>query len=297
VRIAEIECKSMLVASKLPASDYVVNPYTGCSFACAYCYASFMGRFVGEPIEAWGEYLSVKVNAVKVFERELRRMPSARRAATILFSSVTDSWQGVEKKYRLARGILEILCAEAYPGRVTILTKSPLILRDTDLISALPHTEVGISVTTADDAVGRFLEGHAPFATDRLRSLAALNQAGIPTYAFVGPLLPHYRYRGDLLEDLFRRIRDSGTNSVFVEHLNTSPYIARRIAPLVRTEPAEVQAVYAAARTDEHRQALSDMVMELVAKYGFDIRLGRVLDHNRDKKAADPRPPLKGLFG
>ncbi|EPY01819.1 SPL family radical SAM protein [Magnetospirillum fulvum] len=294
MRIAEIECKSMLVASKLPASDYVVNPYTGCSFACAYCYASFMGRFVGEPIEAWGEYLSVKVNAVAVFQRELRRMPPARRESTILLSSVTDAWQGVEKKYRLARGILEALHAEAYPGQVMMLTKSPLILRDTDLISALPRTEVGVTVTATDDAVGRFLEGHAPFATDRLRTLAALNQAGIPTYAFVGPLLPHYRYRGDLLEDLFRCIRDSGTSSVFVEHLNTSPYIVRRIAPLVRDEPAEVQAVYAAARTDEHRRALSDMVMDLVAKYGLEIRLGRVLDHNRDKKAAPARSSLQG---
>jgi len=280
MRIKEILCKSMLVPSKLPACDYVVNPYTGCSFSCAYCYASFMGRFVGEPIESWGEYLSVKINAVEVFRREIGRLPQQRRTATLLLSSVTDAWQGAETKYRLTRGVLETLREESYPGFVTLLTKSPLILRDLDVIASLDRTEVGVTITTTDDAIGRFMEAQAPRASDRLRTLAGLNAAGIPTYAFVGPLFPHYRYRRDLLEDLFRQIGDSGTRSLFVEHLNTSPYISRRIQPLVNQADEEVRRVYEAARTKEHRHALSAMVMDLVAKYGFEIRLGRVLDHN-----------------
>lgn len=286
MRINEIECKSLLVASKLPASDYVVNPYTGCTFACSYCYASFMGRFVGEPIEAWGEYLSVKTNAVEVFRDDLRRLPESKRNSTILLSSVTDAWQGPEKKYKLARSVLEALRDDDYPGFVSILTKSPLVLRDVDVIGALNNKEVGITVTTTDDSIGRFMEARAPTASDRLNTLATLNAAEIPTYAFVGPLFPHYRFRYDLLEDLFRGIRDAGTKTIFAEHLNTSPYILKRIDPLVSQAEPEVQAVYKSARTDEHRRALSDMVMELVNKYDFDIRLGRVLDHNRDKKSA-----------
>lgn len=120
MRVMEIEAKSMLVESKLPASDYVVNPYTGCSFACTYCYASFMGRFVGEPIESWGDYLYVKTNAVEVFQRDLKRLPENKQKLTILLSSVTDAWQGPEKKYRLARGILQTLAETAYPGFVSI---------------------------------------------------------------------------------------------------------------------------------------------------------------------------------
>lgn len=285
MRVSEIECKSMLVASKLPASDYVVNPYTGCTFACAYCYASFMGRFVGEPIEAWGEYLSVKTNAVEVFRDDLRRLPKDKRNSTILLSSVTDAWQGPEKKFRLARGVLEVLRDDDYPGFVSILTKSPLVLRDIDVIAELNDKEVGITVTTTDDEIGRFMEAHAPLASDRLQALEELNAAGIPTYAFIGPLFPHYRYRQDLLEDLFRRIHDAGTRILFAEHLNTSAYILKRIDPLVLKSEPEVQAVYQSARTDAHRAVLSDMVMNLVSKYGFEIRLGRVLDHNRDKKA------------
>jgi DNA repair photolyase len=289
MRVTEITAKTMLVDTKLPASDYVVNPYTGCSFACAYCYASFMGRFVGEPIEAWGDYLAVKTNAVEVFRADLDRLPPEKRHSTILLSSVTDAWQGPEKKYRLARGILEALRASSYPGFVSILTKSPLILRDVDVIAGLAAKEVGVTVTATDDAIGKFMEARAPAASVRLQTLEALNAANIPTYAFVGPLLPHYRYRRDLLDEMFLRLRDVGTQTLFAEHLNTSPYIRKRIDPLLADAAPEVRAVYAAAKTDEHRRILSELVMELVAKYGFELRLGRVLDHNRDKKA--PSPP------
>ncbi|MER8766426.1 MULTISPECIES: radical SAM protein [unclassified Mesorhizobium] len=293
MRVNEIVCKSMLVASKLPASDYVVNPYTGCSFACAYCYASFMGRFVGESNDAWGDYLSVKKNAVEVFRADLNRLPTKRRNSTILMSSVTDAWQGPEKKYRLARGILEVLRDNDYPGMLSILTKSPLVLRDTDVIASLNAKEVGITITTTDDAIGRFMEAHAPPASERLSTLTALNLTGIPTYAFIGPLFPHYRHRQDLLEDLFRGIRDAGTTTLFVEHLNTSSYILARIDPLVANAEPEVQSIYRAARTHEHRAVLSDMVMNLVSKYGLELRLGRTLDHNRDKKAGAGQPPLR----
>ena len=293
MRVTEIECKSILVASKLPASDYVVNPYTGCTFACAYCYASFMGRFVGEPLEAWGGYLSVKTNAAEIFRRDLRRFPVEARNSTILLSSVTDAWQGPEKKYRLARTILEILRDDDYPGSIGILTKSPLVLRDVDVIGALRNKEVGITITTTDDTIGRFMEAHAPLASDRLKALAAVNKSGIPTYAFVGPLFPHYRYRPDLLEDLFSQIRDTGTTTLFAEHLNISSYIRKRIDPLVTQAEPEVQAVYRSAGTDDHRAVLSDMVMNLVNKFGFEIRLGRVLDHNRGRRQAANVPGAK----
>jgi DNA repair photolyase len=106
VIVKEIEAKTVLVRSKLPDADYVVNPYTGCEFGCQYCYASFTGRFVNEPVANWGNYVYAKVNAVPLFEVELQRMRRAGRAPSLLLSSVTDPYQGAEKKYRLTRGIL-----------------------------------------------------------------------------------------------------------------------------------------------------------------------------------------------
>jgi len=80
VKVAEFEAKSILVRSKLPDTEYVVNPYTGCAFGCHYCYASVAGRFVGEPIGNWGNYVYAKINAVPLFETELAKLRRAGRA-------------------------------------------------------------------------------------------------------------------------------------------------------------------------------------------------------------------------
>jgi DNA repair photolyase len=154
MHIGEIQAKSILTRSKLPDVDYVANPYVGCQFGCVYCYATFMGRFVGEPRDNWGQYVYIKVNAVELAREQLSRWGGKRRRSRILLSSVTDPYQGVEKRFRLARGILEALVESGYPGQVSVLTKSPLVLRDVDLLRQLPQAEVGLTVTTRGRADG-----------------------------------------------------------------------------------------------------------------------------------------------
>ena len=279
MKVHEIEAKSILVRSKLPDAEYVVNPYTGCVFGCHYCYASFAGRFVGEPIANWGNYVYAKINAVPLFEVELARLRRAGRAPSILLSSVTDAYQGAEEKYRLTRGILEALAREPYPGVVGILTKSPLVLRDADLLATIPRAHVGLTVTTTDDRLSRFLELRAPLASRRLETLAVLNSRGIETYAFVGPLLPHFRYDRGALDALFADLARAGVRSLYVEHINLRPYIQQRMQRALRSAPPEVQAVYRDARSDEHRRVLDTIVAELLAKHGLTLRLSRVLYH------------------
>jgi DNA repair photolyase len=279
MKVQEIEAKSILVQSKLPDTDYVVNPYTGCAFGCHYCYASFAGRFVGEPIGNWGNYVYAKVNAVPLFEAELARLRRTGRAPSILLSSVTDAYQGAEKMYRLTRGILEVLAREPYPGVISVLTKSPLVLRDVDLLAAIPRANVGMTVTTTDDRLSRFLELRAPLASRRLAALAALNARGIETYAFVGPLLPHFRYDRDALDTLFAGLAGAGVRSVYVEHINLRPYIQQRLRRALRSTPAEVQDVYAGAKTTEHRRVLDGIVAELLRKHGLSLKLSRVIYH------------------
>ncbi|MGD0274001.1 MAG: radical SAM protein [Gaiellaceae bacterium] len=279
MRVIEMEVRSALVQSGLGGVDYVVNPYTGCRFGCSYCYATFMSRYVSEPTSAWGEYVYVKRNIVELFERELARMKPERRNRSIFISSVTDPYQGVEAKYRLTRGVMTALARERYPGPVAVLTKSPMLLRDIDLFRELPDFEAGLTVTSGEDEISRWLEVHAPPPRKRLEALRALNEAGIRTYAFVGPLVPHFVERPELLEDLFARLADAGVRRVYVEHLNAKGYIRKRLDEVVARQSELVRGAYAEACTREHRARLEEIVSELIERYGMELRLGAVIDH------------------
>jgi len=280
----EIESRSIIQKSKLPDTDYVINPYIGCMFGCAYCYASFMGRFVGESFENWGNYLYVKKNAVILAAKELAAWDSEQRTSSILLSSVTDPYQGAEKQYRLSEGILRVLAENNYPGLVSILTKSPLVLRDADILKALTRKEVGVTVTTTDDKTSRFLEVRAPLASTRIDTLKKLNNLGLRTYAFVGPLLPHYRYYPHLLEELFMRLADAGTKTLFVEHMNINFRIRSRLVDVLSSDLETAQEIYSEAGKVTHRIAVEKHVTELVSKYGFTLRMQKVLSHQEDKK-------------
>lgn len=278
-KIVETQAKSILVKSRLPDSDYVVNPYTGCANACAYCYASFMGRFVNKSIDDWGEYVYAKTNAVEVFRKDLGRLSAAQRKASIFISSVTDPYQAAELKYRLTRGILEVLDSEKYPGEVGILTKSNIVLRDVDLFKSLPNAEVGMTITTTDDALSRLMEARAPSASVRLDTLRKLHDQGVNTYAFIGPLLPHMKNRPELLERLFSEIASAGVEYVYVEHINLKSYIKERLWKIVEKEPEEVRAAYRDAERPNYRKELDVMVKKLMEEHGLKLRLDEVLYH------------------
>ncbi len=285
----EIEAKSLINRSKIPSVDYVVNPYVGCVFGCAYCYASASGSRVGEPVSAWGDYLYVKINAVEVVRKQLQRMGEGKRRGTLVLSSQTDPYQGHEKHYRLTRGILAELVEVGYSGTVRILTKSPLVTRDIDLLTALPDAEVGLTVTSTDDSVSRWLEVRAPLASRRLKTLAELHEAGVRTYAFIGPLLPHFLEEPQLLEDLLARLAETGVREVYMEHINLDPYIRRRMEEVLAGEPDQVRDAYVRARTRVHRERLDELVGPLLAKHGLELRFDEIVRHTEftQKKQAE----------
>jgi len=181
--VREIDVKSVLSKSGIPRVDYCINPYVGCGHGCRYCYATFMKRFTGHR-EPWGSFVDVKENGPEVLHKQIKRAHKGR----VMISSVTDPYQPVEEEYQLTRQCLEILLEHQFP--VGILTKSPLVLRDVDLIKEFKEIEVGITVTTDDEAVRGIFEPQAPSIDTRLNTLKTLYEKGIDTYAFIGPLLP-----------------------------------------------------------------------------------------------------------
>jgi DNA repair photolyase len=279
MKVAEMSAKSIFVPSRLPDADVAANPYIGCAFGCVYCYASFMGRLVGEGREAWGGYVYVKTNAVELAASELVRWPEHRRRQAILLSSVTDPYQGVERRYRLSRGILTELAKIGYPGLVSVLTKSPLVLRDVDVLRELRWAEVGFTVTTTDDQLSRSIELKAPISSRRLDALEQLSAAGISTYAFVGPLLPHFRFQPQLLERLMQRLGSVGVGSVYVEHINLSAGIRRRYEGHLARLPDAMRQAHADAASGYARDELDVIVAELATRYGLAVRHSVALRH------------------
>lgn len=213
LRIREITAKSILSKSGIPGVDYCINPYVGCSHACVYCYATFMKRFTGHT-GRWGTFVDAKVNAPGVLERQLRKA----KTGSVMLSSVTDAYQPLEVKYRLTRQCLEVLLPSDFS--VDILTKSPLVLRDVDLIRRFRDIEVGITITTDDERIRKIFEPHAPPIGARIAALKRLHEEGIRTYAFVGPVLP-------MDPEVFAAMILPYADSVLIDRMN---YVSKTVA-------------------------------------------------------------------
>ena len=280
MKIKEIQVKAVLTKSGLPDAEWVVNPYVGCAFGCKYCYAAFIGQWK-HPKEEWGGFVDVKINTQEILKAELERLGKkleSKDFGSIFFSSVTDPYQGVESKYEIIRKCLRVLADFGYEGEISILTKSPLVCRDIDVFKHLKNVSIGLTITSLDDDVSRFLEGNAPPVSARIDALKKLHHAGIRTYAFVGPLLPYFTACADKLGNLFAELENSGVARIYVEHINLSPKIRARLFEYLSKTP-DLIPYFEKARTNEYRQNLENIIYSLAEKYGLKIITGKVLHH------------------
>lgn len=158
-----------------------VNPYAGCAHACSYCY-------VPDTIKAerrnWGGYVLVKRDLPTRLARAMDKSPKL----TVYLSTATDPYQPAEAEHRVTRKCLEVLARKDWP--VEILTRSPLVLRDLDLLRQLSQVRVGLSVPTLDDEVRKVLEPSAPPIEARLQALRTVADQGIATFANYTPAAP-----------------------------------------------------------------------------------------------------------
>jgi DNA repair photolyase len=228
MRYTETTCKTALSRSLLPGLDYSLNPYTGCGHGCIYCYAPATLRYSG--LEPWGTFVAAKTNIPAVLERELRKAPRG----VVGISTVTDPYQPAEGRLKLTRSCLEVLQAKQFP--VCIQTKSALVLRDIDLIRDFRDKEVGLTVTTLDDKASAVIEPGASWPGERLEVLKRLADAGIPTWAFVGPLVPGL-VDDEGLAGLLSRVKEAGAGKVLVDKLRLKPGLWQRMEPGLREKP------------------------------------------------------------
>jgi DNA repair photolyase len=192
-RFYEVRAKSILnrvpAASQMPFR-WTINPYRGCTHACQYCFArpthTYLGFDAGRDFE---REIVVKVNAPERLRVELAR-PSWK-GEHIALGTNTDPYQWVEGRYKLTRGIWEAMIEARNPG--SVLTKSPLLLRDLDLMTELHRVadfSAALSVPTLDEKAWRATEPHTPNPRARLEAVGELNRAGIRTGILIAPLMP-----------------------------------------------------------------------------------------------------------
>ena len=174
-----VETKGVVTKTDLPVCDYAANPYVGCTHACRYCYASFMKRFTGHP-EPWGTFLDVK-------QWPKIRDPSKYDGKEIFIGSVTDPYLPQEAEHGRTRALLEQLRGSG--ARISIATKSDLILRALDLIASFPDARVSWSINTLDETFRGDMD-RAVSVDRRLEAMRRFHEAGVRTTCFISPIFP-----------------------------------------------------------------------------------------------------------
>lgn len=247
--VREVEVKSALTKCAMPGEPWTINPYTGCSHDCAYCYVPDVAH-VERP--RWGSYVLVKRNLPTILAREVQR----KEKRSVFFSSATDCYQPVEATHLVTQRSLEILLRHDWP--VAVLTRNPLVKRDAALLRKFSRVSVGMSVPTLDDEARRLIEPGAPTIEARLRTLRFLADEGLETFANIMPAYPltggyspddvanafreagvkrvcagSFRYLDSLLPFVRKRLEGSGLESI-TETIQSPGYYARMLRSLER---------------------------------------------------------------
>jgi DNA repair photolyase len=195
---------------------FTLNPYSGCSFGCEYCYARFFAPTM-EQQKDWGNWIKVKENAVDLIRRSRKAKSQSRRLETgdtIYMSSVTDPYQPIEYKVGLTRRILQEL-VEIQP-RLTIQTRSPIVVRDIELLKQFDHVRVNFTITTDSEDIRSRYEPHCPAILARLKAASQLVEAGVPIGISISPMLP---------------IKDPETFAQRIAKLNAVEYVTQFFKP------------------------------------------------------------------
>lgn len=279
VKISDIDVKSVLTKSNLPVSDYSVNPYVGCTHACKYCYASFMKRFTNHP-EPWGEFLDVK------HWPEMTN-PEKYKGKELFIGSVTDPYNPQEEEYGRTRALLQQLKGSGV--KISIQTKSDLVLRDMELIRTFPDARVGFSINTLDERFKDDMD-NAVSIERRLEAMRQFHEAGIRTTCFISPIFPGIT---DVMA-IIERVKDR-CNLVWLENLNLRGNYKSVIMDYIRDKHSELLSLYEEIYLKNKRAYWEQLDAEVRA-YAGENGLEYLRNDDRMKRPFDAPPVIVNFF-
>ena len=309
-KFVTLECRSVLnPPSRTGMEFWSLNPYVGCEFGCTYCYARYAHRYVVERAhdqgrltdaelvdfrgahgwEAFERRVFVKQRLLAALEADLRRYlrsagPSDRPTAPIVIGTATDPYQPAERRFRITRRVLERL-ARCDGLNVGIITKSPLVSRDVDVLRRLQtrnDLEVHVSLITVDVPLIRTMEARSPMPAVRLRALTKLTDAGVNAGLIIAPVLPGITDDVPHLEALFQAARQAGARFVHAGPLRLYAGVRDRFLPVIEEHfprlAERYRRAYArhATAPRDYARALSRRIKRLQARYGFSANDGMV---------------------
>ncbi len=271
-----------------------INPYVGCEFGCSYCYARDThhwaiqrardaGRLDTDPVwsrltpsELFEQRILVKRDAAAILRRTLQ--PAVIGSTEIVIGTATDCYQPAERKLGITRSVLEALLD--WRGlNIGIITKSPLITRDIDVLVALAAKHqliIHISLATIDPVLARKLEPRTPLPHTRLRALRKLINAGLEAELLVAPVLPMLTDGRAALARLFYAARAAGARRVHAAPLRLGDAARRQFLPHLAKQFPELSGRYAAHFSAgshvqrRYAEALARRVRALRKAYGLN---------------------------
>ena len=283
-------------ASMLPFR-WTINAYRGCSHACSYCFSrpthEYLDLNAGDDFE---RKIVVKVNAVERLTAELN--PARWAGDHIAMGTNTDPYQRCEGKYRLTRGIVEVLAEHANP--FSILTKSTLILRDLDVLSeAAQRADVraNLSIGTLDEDVWKISEPGTPHPRQRVEAVRKLNDAGIPTGVLVAPVLPGLSDRPEQLREVVKACADAGAATISPILLHLRPGVREQYIPWLEKDRPDLLPLFEELYPRAYApKAVQQRITKLVYGYvhefgGLAVQPGSTRDtgHEKAKTKTAPR--------
>ncbi|WP_339278823.1 radical SAM protein [Paenibacillus sp. FSL W8-1187] len=283
-----------------------INPYRGCMHGCSFCYARAFHSFIGMGADEFQSRILVKENAAAALEGQLHRMAArhrfdlaamARDIGHVAIGTATDPYQPAEGTHRITRECLKVLARYQVP--VSITTRSPLILRDLDLLAQCRVLSVNFSLHTLDDRLIRSLEPGSPLSAPRLQALHELREAGLPAGVFAAPILPLLSDSRSALQELMQASRACGALFLMSSLLRLTPEVKgwyygvlREAAPEVLPEYERIfQGAYAIRSYEEE---LRVRIEELRLLYGLPRSLPAVEEPGRWSGEACAGPPGGG---
>lgn len=192
VEYFELNSRKLLNRCSSPRMPFqwTINPYRGCEFGCTYCYARYTHEFM--ELDGGREF-EEKIYAKKVVPAALRQeLAKADRRDAIAIGTATDPYQPAERRFQLTREILKVFAGQR-GRRLSLTTKSDLVVRDADLLRSIGRANVvhiNITITTLDERLARVMEPRAPRPELRLEAIRSLARAGLVVGVFPNPILP-----------------------------------------------------------------------------------------------------------